>query len=66
MLHKTVKAKRYSLDLPKAYLGTRLRLLKQQLLSRARGETDAVVCCRPDTDHLLTKEQTEEDSKLCF
>lgn len=33
-------------DLPKADLGTGLGLLKQQLDARARGEADAVECCR--------------------
>lgn len=45
-------------DLPKADLGTGLGLLKQQLEAWSRSDADAVVCCRPDTDHLLTKEQT--------
>lgn len=47
--------------MPKAHFGIGLRLPKQQLESRARGDGDPVVCCRPDTDHLLTKEQTTED-----
>lgn len=54
-------------DLPGAVLGTRLRFPMPEPESRAGGGAgDPVVCCRPDTDRLFSKEQTEEDSKLCF
>lgn len=62
--HKTVKAKR-DIEIW-ALLGVGLRLLKQQLESRARGDRDLVVCCRRDIDHLLTKEQTEDRFKALF
>lgn len=53
-------------DSPGAVLSTRLRLPMPEPESRAGGDRDPVVCCRPDTDRLFTKEQTEEDSKLWF
>lgn len=64
-LQKAVKAE-VERDRPGAVPSTRLRLPMSEWESRARGDRDPVVCCRPDTDRLLTKEQTEEDSKLCF
>lgn len=59
ILQSAVKAEAQQ-DLPGAVLGTRLRLPMPEPESRAGG------CCRSDTDRLFTKEQTEEDSKLCF
>lgn len=65
ILQGTVKAE-VRRDSPGAVLSTRLRLLELQSEDRAGGDGDPVVCCRPDTDRPRTKEQTEEDSELCF
>lgn len=49
---------------PRAPSGAGLRLLERQPESRARGDREPAVCCGPDTDRLLTKEQTTWDWKL--
>lgn len=49
---------------PGAPSGAGLRLLEWQPESRARGDREPAVCRGPDTDRLLTKEQTTWDWKL--
>lgn len=65
IVQKTVKAEVHR-DSPGAVLGGRLRLPGPQWEEGAGGDGEPAVCCRPDTDHLLTIEQTDQDSELCF
>lgn len=62
---KTVKDE-VERDSPGAVLGSRLRLPGPRSEDRAGGDREPVVRCRPDTDHLVTIEQTDEDSSCVF